>query len=457
MSITLKCILVMLVLSIFFAGCGQGNGGGAATGSSGTADGGASPAGEANVAGDDSFELVLYIETPQIPEAVFDHHFDDFTTATGNTVLTIRMPSDQWMSNLAVLISGGHTLDVMFMNGQDVRGLRARGLIQDMNDLVDFWDRFYEPAVYQYTFDGRRIAVPAGGANSSGVYYNRDILEQFGLEPPRNFDDLINMRNVLDGSGISVFGFGGATIYMWPMWYFNTLAQTSGNNAVDRTIEALRGQAQFTEPDFVEAMEILGTFGAENLFQVGVNGALQPQGQAVFSTGHSAMFFGGTWALTPFREAGMGDEVGMISFPIVVNNPGVFSEQTGSNASHGISLFHEIDGADRSTAALALIDYISSDEKVEERLLAGTGAMTSNINVIRQDVDPLINNVVIPELLPTTNMFLDWIWPPEVVTAFQHQIQAVVGGQTTAQEAMEYIQSVFDDLVAAGYDFDATE
>jgi len=48
---------------------------------------------------------------------------------------------------------------------------------------------------------------------------------------------------------------------------------------------------------------------------------------------------------------------------------------------------------------------------------------------------------------------LDWYWPPEITTAFQKNIQAVIGGQKEPAEAMDEIQSVFDKLVKEGYQF----
>ena len=50
---------------------------------------------------------------------------------------------------------------------------------------------------------------------------------------------------------------------------------------------------------------------------------------------------------------------------------------------------------------------------------------------------------VLAKFVPVTFTFLDWIWPAATVTAMQHAIQDVMGGQETAQQAMASIQKSF--------------
>lgn len=395
-------------------------------------------------------EIVIYMEDDFIRDSYTDF-YKAYEEATGNTVKPILVPKDQYVQNLTTAINGGQQIDVLYMNGQDVRSMAERGVLTDMTDLVGYWDRFYTNAVDQFTFGGVRYAVPTNAGNTSGVYLNNDVLTKYGLEAPETYDDLLAMRDVLQADGVSVFSFGGASKYMWPMWYFCTFGQTSGGKAVERTEQILRGEAKFTDDDCVEAMALLGQFGADGLFQDGVNGAEQAQGNAVFSSGNAALFFGGTWEVNGFREAGLTDDkLGVAPFPILKD--GASSHQTGSAAGAAMSLYSGIDPA-RREAALALIDYLSSDEKVQELSKLDNTAMAPNKNYTAEGADPLYTETINPILGPTTDAFLDWIWPPEIVTAFQDQIQAVVGGQISAADAMVQIQEAFDALVADGYTF----
>jgi raffinose/stachyose/melibiose transport system substrate-binding protein len=394
--------------------------------------------------------IVIYMEDDFIRDSYTDF-YKAYEEATGNTVKAILVPKDQYVQNLTVALNGNQQIDVLYMNGQDVRSLASKGVICEMRNRVNYWDRFNQSAIDQFTYGGKIFAVPTNAGNTSGVYYNKELLDKYQLPVPKTFEDLVAIRDVLAADDISVFAFGGASKYMWPMWYFDAFAQTSGGKSIERTVEVLQGNAKFTDPDFVAAMRVLEKFGKEGLFQAGFNGAEQAQGNAVFTAGKSALFFGGTWEVDGFRKAGLErDKLGVTAFPIVVS--GSKSQQTGSAAGAAMSLNCKID-PENEAAALQLIDYLSSDAKVLELSTLDNTAMSPNKNFAPKTADPLYTNVINQELAPTTVTFLDWIWPPEVVTAFQNEIQAVVGGQTTSEEAMDRIQAVLDQLIEGGYSF----
>jgi raffinose/stachyose/melibiose transport system substrate-binding protein len=396
--------------------------------------------------------IVIFMEDDFIRDSYTDF-YKAYEQATGNTVKAILVPKDQYVQNLTVALNGNQQIDVLYMNGQDVRSLAAKGVICEMGNRVNYWDRFNQSAIDQFTYGGKIYAVPTNAGNTSGVYYNKELLDKYQLPVPKTFEDLVAMRDVLAPEDISVFAFGGASKYMWPMWYFDAFAQTSGGKSIERTVEVLQGKAAFTDTDFVAAMQVLENFGKEGLFQAGFNGAEQAQGNAVFTSGKAALFFGGTWEVDGFRKAGLeGDKLGMTAFPIVAS--AAKSQQTGSAAGAAMSLNCKIN-PENEKAALELIAYLSSDAKVLELSALDKTAMSPNKNFAPETADPLYTNIINKELAPTTVTFLDWIWPPEVVTAFQNEIQAVVGGQTTAEEAMTRIQEVLDQLIEEGYRFES--
>ena len=412
------------------------------------AGGGAQRRGAAN-------EVVIFMTEGSIRDDIQPVLFRDFEQSTGYRVNVINGGADSvYRQNLAVALSGGQPVDILMCNGQAVRPFLMRGLIEDLTDRVTYWDRFIPSAIELATFGGRRYGVPYGHVTTSGIYTNNDVLRRYNLSLPRTYDDLLAMRDVLARDNISVFAFGGGSKYMWPMWFFCTFAQTSGNRSMERTEATLRGQARWTDRDYVEAMEILGRMGRDGFFQPGFNGTESDPAKSVFLTGNAALFFGGTWELQPFRDSGMaGDRMSMAGFPIVA--PGARSEQTGAAGSPTLCL-HSGASADRQRIALELIDFISSDAKVQQhRDIAGTSFPDVNRGYrLPADTDPIVTNAVVPTLGPSTVTFLDWIWPAEIVAAFQDQIQIITSGRTTAVEAMAAIQRVYDDLVRDGYRFD---
>jgi raffinose/stachyose/melibiose transport system substrate-binding protein len=402
-------------------------------------------------------EIFIFMEQGDIKDEEQANFFQEYERTRGIKVNIINGgPDSQYRQNLAVAINGNQQLDVLLSNGQAVRGFVSKGLLDDLTNQVTYWDRFNESAIKQFTFNEKRHALAWADTGSSGVYLNNDVLKKYNLSAPKTYDDLLKMRDVLAKDKIAVFGFGGGTIYMWPMWYFCTHNQTSGNKSIERTEAALRGQAKFTDKDFVDAMDIIGRMGKDGLFNVGFNGMETAQGYAVFTSGNAALFFGGTWCLPEFRDAGMtGDKLGLVPFPIVV--PGAKSEQTGDAGGPALSILKTL-SVERKKAAIDLMDYITDLNRSQAYWDKIGNPVPKALKGYDPGpkADPLVRQVIIPELVPTTVTFLDWIWPPEVVAAFQQQIQATAGGQTSAVNAMAEIQKVFDNLVKSGYNFDAT-
>lgn len=398
--------------------------------------------------------IVLYSEDDFIKDSYADY-YKEFEDTNNATVKRILVPKDKYVQTFMVTVNGGQQVDVLVMNGQDVRAFSKKGLIMDMTDLVTYWDRFVDSSLATYTFGDKKYAVPFMGGPSSGVYYNKEILDKYGLQPPKTFADLVAINKAVSKDGISTFAFGGASKYMWPMWYFDCLAQSSGGKSVERTVDALQGKAKWTEADFVEAMKMLENLGKANLYQKGFNGAEQAQGNAVFTSGKAALFFGGTWEIDGFRKAGMtGDKLGMVSFPVMKD--GAVSQQTGAGSTGGISLYSKL-APENKDLALKLVDYLTSDKKALEIQKLSNAGTTPNKNVKIDGVDPLFSGVIASDLIPSTVTFLDWIWAPEITKEFQDGIQAVVGGKITAEAEMARVQKVFDDITAKGYDFNSVK
>jgi len=400
-------------------------------------------------------ELVMFMEENNIRDDIQPILFKDFETSSGYKINVINGGVDAlYRQNLAVTLNSGQPIDVLHCNGQAVRTFANRGIIDDITKLVSYWDRFIPNSVEMFTYGGKVYGVPYSHINSSGLYSNNDVLRKYNLSLPRSYDDLVRMRDVLARDNVTVFAFGGGSKYMWPMWYFCAFAQTSGNKSMERTEATLRGQAKFTDKDYVDAMAVLERMGRDRFFQPGFNGTESDPAKSVFLTGNAALFFGGTWELQPFRESGLtGDKMSMVGFPIVAT--GAKSEQTGAACASALCLRKGLN-AEQQKAALQFIDYLSSDARVQQYFdLIGTSLPKPNKGYkVPANADPIVVNTIIPTLAPTTVTFLDWVWPAEVVAAFQDQIQAVTGGQTTSAAAMAEIQKVFDNLVKNGYKFD---
>jgi raffinose/stachyose/melibiose transport system substrate-binding protein len=393
--------------------------------------------------------LVVYSCDPA-SSAPMQKIMDKFAAANDCEVKFQVYPSDQYMQVLTAAVNAGSQIDVVFANGQDLRFMAQKGIIMDLTSKVKFFDRFYPNMLVPYTFSKKVYGLPAGTANTSGIYYNKEIFAKAGIAKlPATYEEFLQAADSIKKLGISPIAMGGGDIYMWPMWFFQTFAQTTKNRSFERTVDTLLGKAKFTDPDYVQAMAALARIGKDELFIPGVNGTSMDSARAAFVSGKAAMFYGGTWEVGGWYKSGMtADVIDILPFPLLQKS--VVSQSTGGPG-NAFVLYSKIDPA-RLQLALKLIDFSTSDPMNELWAVEMGGTNPVNKNVKIGKLDTLQANLA-ANFLPRTTTFLDWIWPPEITKAFQQQLQAVIGLQTTPEKAMQAIQAVYDDSVKKGYAF----
>ena len=89
------------------------------------------------------------------------------------------------------------------------------------------------------------------------LYYNKTLFEDKSMQPPRNRDELEAMAEELQGQGVTPFAAGigddPAAIEWFPTVFWN---HYSGPDAL---YQALTGEIPFSDPVFVDAIELFNT------------------------------------------------------------------------------------------------------------------------------------------------------------------------------------------------------
>ena len=235
---------------------------------------------------------------------------------------------------------------------------------------------------------------------------------------------------------------------MWPVWLFTTFAQASGNRSIERTTEILSGKGKFTDPDFVEALDLVFQFSRDKLFSPGVFGLDFANAQSEFQTGKACFYlFHDSIAKGLHDAEGPNLKLDFMLMPNLVKKP-VISQYPGGPGLV-VAIPARIDPA-RKEAALHLIDFLSSDDVNRESMQINGGAVPVNVNVQPSDL-PFYQK----EKTEISKMvtYLDWFYPPEITTALQEGLQAGLAGRITAEALSKNLQTVLDRLSSGGYHF----
>ncbi len=378
--------------------------------------------------------------------------FDTFQKAHPGVKITYQtLPSNRFVALFTAKQASGEQVDALALNGQDVRRYALAGALAPLDTistLKEEQSRFQPYALDTYTINKHLYAQPIGAQDGFPIFVNKALLDRVHLPLPKTYADLQRINAALGKQGIATFTHQGRNIYLWPVWFFTTFAQVTGNRSIARTFQILSGKGKFTDPDVVKALDLIFQFSRDGLFSKDVLSIDTPGAQVEFLTGRAAFWM---WYSSAVIQPVRAQKPPMMDLqatvmPKLVNNRALSQFPGGVG---GVSLYAKID-AQRKQIAVELVDFLTTD--ASDAYLVQDGSEPTGVNKrARTSNDPVA--LQIKGLLGNMTTYLDWYWPPEVTRAFQEGIQAGVAGNLTAAAVAKDIQSTFDGLVAGGYKF----
>jgi multiple sugar transport system substrate-binding protein len=112
--------------------------------------------------------------------------------------------NDEVRQQLYLTLSGGAVspYDIVHMATQNIPGFVDVGMLMPLNDLIDKYgdqydlDDISDASYFGAEIDGNIYGIPSGG-NTKHLVYRSDLFEQYGLEVPTTYDEVIAACEVL--------------------------------------------------------------------------------------------------------------------------------------------------------------------------------------------------------------------------------------------------------------------
>ncbi len=392
--------------------------------------------------------LVVISQTGAAPDKALPKALKEFEAANpGVTTKLVLYPEEKFVAMYTAAQTAGEQADLLNLNGQDLRRYATSNALMSFTSF-SYKDRFIPEALAPYGVNGQLWGLPAGAAGGFVVFTNRALLEKVGLNVPSTYEELKQIGDALRAKGLNAFTHPGKIVYMWPVWFFTTFAQTSGNRSIERTAEILSGKGKFTDPDVVEALDLVFQFSRDKLFSPGVFGLDFANAQSEFQTGKACFYLFHDSIAKGLHEAeGEQLKLDFILMPNLVKKPVIAQFPGGPGLVMAIP--SKIDPS-RKDLALRLIDFLSSDDVNRESMQINGGAVPVNANVQPSDLPFYQKEKTVISKMVT---YLDWFYPPEITTALQQGLQAGVAGRISAEALSKNLQAELDRLSNGGYHF----
>ena len=345
-------------------------------------------------------------------------------------------------------------------NMPDIIGLEPGALTQEYRDFlmplqdcaVTSWGENWQDKFFPIGVEQARLGNPSGDENFYGLpmltqtinlWYTRPLLEAAGLQPPANLDEYKALADVFNAQGIAPMMIGAGDGWLRRDVYM----QIINDLAPGKIYEAELGNAQFTEPEFVQAMAVWKQLFDDGIVQPGALGlSAYPDSMELIESGKAATFpMGAWWQQQATRENAPELSQGLQGFmPFLF--PDVSGDGVAAAPLGGIDVALGISKSSKNpeAACRVLADFVAGAGAQElintfNDLPAVQGMVPA---AFQNDNQQAVWNLFTEEWMPSVK-YARQLRDPAVKQALEDALAAVAAGEQTPEAAMQAVQDAW--------------
>jgi len=177
-----------------------------------------------------------------------------------------------------------------------------------------FLDNYYESANQDAgSYDGKVYQINLGTVCYSGIYYNKDLFAEYGVEVPTTWDQLVSACETFNANDIPCMTAGGKD--GWPIFVgaYGLIGSIFPDQ--EAMVEGLwTGSIKYNDEQSMEMWEKMKVY-AQDMMEEGASGIAGDAAPGRFASGAVAMFPGGSWYAAAIETSEPAFEWGYIPFP----------------------------------------------------------------------------------------------------------------------------------------------
>jgi len=402
----------------------------------------------------DNAEITWWLDTTggaETAECIQATVIEPFNASGSGVTVNTTMQANNWDATRTAL-AGGAGPDIVGTPGPSfAMQLALAGQLLALDDYAEEFgwnDRFAAGSLDLGKANGVLYSIPSE-IETLVLYYNKTLFEQNGWEPPTTLDELMALAETVDAAGIIPFAHTNAEWRPANEWFVGEMLNHSAGGP-QKVYDALTGEVDWTDPDFVAAIEALNQMQQNGWFMGGLDRyytTTTAEAGAMFGAGEAAMKIEGSWYVsdTPMQfgaEAGNENEWGWVPMPSVTGDA-IFDIGIGQTFSINAN-------SANPDAAAKFLDHWFSPETMAA-LLAACSLVPAPVSLEGQDLSAV--NPGLTEILAAMNEafaannygYTTWtFWPPATETYLIEEIERVWAGEITAEEYLQGHQERFD-------------
>lgn len=381
--------------------------------------------------------LKWLIEDPEDAAALdaLKEHVASFEDESGIDVTIDTLDFQNMRSVLATQLRSGEGPDVFsWGSGPSFGGALAEaGLLMDLTPHYEEngWEVF-DFAKERVTTDGKIYGIP-GELETIGLFYNQEIFDEIGLEPPASLDDMQAASEAIREAG--TIPVAAPDKEGWEGGHYLSMALSSAIGS-DGMEELFAGEREWDSPEVVDSIALWQEYNDAGFLSESPTSVDYDTGISQFFSGDAAMIPTGSWLVGEIDD-NTDFEVGYIPFP-APEGEGIFTGGLGSGPFVSKT-------TKNPEGAVEFLDFLASDEHGQWTVENLHTIPPQPIETEGLDVSPLFAQVLEKtEAVTSTGDFgynIDVMASEAVNKAMYDGLQAVITGQMSAEEVAAELQA----------------
>ncbi|CDT91133.1 putative ABC-type sugar transport system, periplasmic component [Vibrio coralliirubri] len=205
--------------------------------------------------------------------------------------------------------------DVVFWYaGNRMKAFVDRGLFEDVSDIWadNNMKQDFAAAAPAMTVQGKQFGVPYT-YYQWGIYYRKDIFEQYGIAEPKTWEDLKSASATLKENGVAPFAIG--TKYLWTAagWFDYINMRTNG---LDFHIQLMEGKVPYSDERVKKTFANWAELVEPGYFLENHASYSWQEAQPFLYNGKAAMYLMGNF-ITPNFPAELDGKMDFFQFPVI--------------------------------------------------------------------------------------------------------------------------------------------
>ena len=350
--------------------------------------------------------------------------------------------SDEQIRNIKMAAQNDTLPELFWMEQGSAVEMAEAGYLADLTeDLTadqDFVDSFLPGMLDSLKIDDKIYGIPCE-MQSNGIWINKALFDEYGLELPETYEDFIACAQVFNENGIIPLAQGGKDTYT--AWAFENMHCRFGFfDHIDGIIE---GTDTWNNEDYLKFYEKLADMRDNGVFPSNVSTMSYDQSVEAFLGGNAAMLNSGVWDTKKFDQSDLAEDIYYWWGPIF--SDGVGEQEISMKApAHPYCVSASVKEEDPELYAV-IIDFLKFYYGEEGTQIIAEENQSIPITKYEGEIDAEAYPVF-ARVMEAIND--DWESPAacpdmysdgQLINQYRESMMGVVNGVYTPEEALEYM------------------